>query len=138
MRIFLIAILLTPVWAQEPPSAEGAIPRRPMPEPKNLQVLKIPTSELIPTMRMFNASLGVRCDYCHVQGNFASDDNPHKNVAREMIRMTQQINTHFQGNANRVGCFTCHRGAAEPPSAPPASAEQPKPPAGEQLKPPQQ
>jgi hypothetical protein len=100
-----------------------------MPEPKNLQILKMPTPELIATMRAFNASLGVRCDHCHVMGNFASDENPHKNVAREMIKMTQQINTHFQGDSSRVGCFTCHRGGTAPPSTPPAGAEPPKPPA---------
>jgi len=130
MRILLtIAIVLLPVMAQEPPPPAGAKPQRPMPEPKNLQILKIPTSELIPMMRMFNASLGVRCDHCHVMGNFASDENPHKNVAREMIKMTQQINTHFDGNAAHVGCFTCHRGGTEPPAAPPPGAEPPKPPA---------
>ena len=54
-----------------------------MPEPKNLKVLKVPTSELIPIMRSFSAGLGVECDFCHVKGDFASDDNPHKNIARE-------------------------------------------------------
>ncbi len=95
-----------------------------MPEPKNLQVLKIAPDQLIPTMRSYNAALGVKCDFCHVEGNFASDDKRHKQIARHMITMTQGINEQFfKGNA-RVACFTCHHGEEEPKGAPGAAAHE--------------
>src|SRR5580692_13151166 len=66
-------------------------------KPKNLQVLPKdwPGSRLQPVMIGFTRALGVRCSYCHVgeEGkplstfDFASDDNPNKNRAREMLRM---------------------------------------------------
>jgi hypothetical protein len=97
-----------------------------MPEPKNLQVLKVPASELIPIMRSFNAALGVECNYCHIRGDFASDENPHKNIARKMITMSHEINTNFPDGKMHVTCYTCHRGEQEPKTAPAAAAEAPK------------
>ncbi len=90
-----------------------------MQEPKNLKILK--PDEVMNTMRTFTSGLGVRCDFCHIQGDFASDENRVKLTARNMIAMVQQINTHFGGNP-KVTCYTCHRGETEPKSAPPAAA----------------
>lgn len=128
MRKLLLLGVVIPVWAQQP-SPQQPVGRRPMPEPKNLQVLKIPASELMPTMRAYSEALGVRCNFCHVRGDFASDENPHKKMARRMITMTQDVNAHFQDNNVHVTCYTCHRGAEEPKTAPPAqtSPEAPKP-----------
>jgi len=88
-----------------------------MPPPKNLKLLK--PENLMETMQAFRVALGVRCDFCHVRGDFASDENPHKGIAREMILMTRQINTHFPDGKMHVGCYTCHRGAEEPAMHPP-------------------
>ena len=60
------------------------------------------------------------CSYCHVQGDFASDDNPKKDMARMMISMVKDINAKFPDGKMHVTCFTCHRGAEEPLTAPPA------------------
>lgn len=88
-----------------------------MPEPKNLKILK--PDQVMPAMRAFTASLGVRCDFCHVQGDFASDEKHHKEIARRMLVMTHKINEeNFPGAEMRVTCFTCHRGASEPPAHP--------------------
>ncbi len=74
-------------------------------------------------MRSYTAALGVRCDYCHVRGDFASDENRKKLVARRMITMVENINSNnFANNRVKVTCYTCHRGAQEPPMAPPAPA----------------
>src|SRR6185503_20768896 len=59
---------------------------------KNIKVLNgLPQSQLIPVMNFFSASLGVRCNYCHVNNNgvwaFDSDEKPEKGTAREMITM---------------------------------------------------
>lgn len=86
-----------------------------MQEAKNLKILK--PEEVMPSMRSFTAGLGVRCDFCHVQGDRASDENPKKLTARNMIAMVQQINTHFNGSP-KVTCYTCHRGETEPKSTP--------------------
>jgi len=91
---------------------------------KNIQVLKgLPEAQLIPMMNLMSASLGVRCNYCHVNKGgdnwvFDSDDKPEKNTAREMITMVLSINkANFRGNTE-VGCFTCHRGRTGPVSVP--------------------
>src|SRR5205085_10159069 len=94
MRISLVLLFVATLSAQQPPP-QGGGPRRPPPEPKNLKVLKIPASELIPTMRAYSAALGVRCDHCHVQGDFAADDKPAKGTARMMITMAEEINGKF-------------------------------------------
>ncbi len=90
---------------------------------KNIKVLNaFPQSQLIPMMNLMSASLGVRCNYCHVnnagQWDYPSDDKPEKNTAREMIAMTLNINkTTFKGNL-QVSCFTCHRGRTQPNGVP--------------------
>src|SRR4030095_11765572 len=75
----------------------------------NVQVLK-GVRDLMPTMHFIRASLGVRCDYCHVTelNKYRLDDKPAKRRAREMIIMTRQLNeTAFQGR-QVVTCNTCH------------------------------
>ena len=65
---------------------------------QNLQVLPdtLTRDELIGIMRGFADGLGVQCGFCHVREDgefaFASDDKPHKETARGMIRMVRQIN----------------------------------------------
>ena len=103
---------------------------------KNLKVLpKNTTKEQMDTiMRHFTASLGVKCNFCHVFNteqkamDFASDANKHKDVARNMMRMTKKINkkyfefTSYDALAStlQVTCHTCHNGKAEPTSWPTA------------------
>ncbi len=68
-------------------------------------------------MNMMRASMGTHCDYCHVlkeKWDFASDDNPKKKRAREMIRMVMDINQKNFGGQPVVSCFTCHRGSPHP------------------------
>ena len=123
MRLFasLSLACLIPLFAQQPPQQGGG--GRTPPTPKNLKVLKVePGQSVIPTMRSYTTALGVRCDFCHVQGDFASDENHKKDTARMMITMVQDINSKFRGNRERVTCYTCHRGEAEPKTAPPATA----------------
>lgn len=123
MRKFLLIFTLIVAWAQQPP-AGAPKPHGPMPEPKNLKVLKVPGAELMPIMRSFSTGLGVECDFCHVKGDFASDDNPHKDIARKMIVMAQQINSsNFPDGKMHVTCYTCHRGEEEPKTAPAAGSE---------------
>jgi hypothetical protein len=120
--IAYLALLLTvvPASAQFPPERAT-----------NLLVLpkSISMDSLVSVMGSFTRALGVRCGHCHVQRDgqtleqidFALDDNPRKNTAREMLRMVTAINgTHLARLTSRrqpaieVSCATCHRGVAEP------------------------
>ena len=124
MRQFALFFFAAVVFAQQPPAPEPGKPKR-MPEPKNLRVLKVPPSELIGIMRNYSAALGKQCTFCHVQGNFASDENPHKEIARKMIVLTQDVNAKLTNGAEGktvVSCFTCHRGEEHPQVDAPAGA----------------
>jgi photosynthetic reaction center cytochrome c subunit len=85
----------------------------------NVQVLK-GERDLLPTMHFIRASLGVRCDYCHVaeNGKYRLDDKPAKIRAREHIVMTRQINEVAYGGKLIVTCNTCHRGSPKPVAIP--------------------
>ena len=97
--------------------------KREVPPPSNLKILKVNTgAEVGQIMRTFTVGLGVQCAYCHIQGNNASDENPKKEVARSMIRLTQDINAKVGEGKLRVTCYTCHRGEAEPKTAPEPTA----------------
>lgn len=89
---------------------------------KNIKVLTgMPASQMYPVMHLMRASLGVRCDFCHVaeNGKFDLDDKEEKETAREMIRMVLDINkNNFEGRTV-VTCNTCHRGSEHPVSVPP-------------------
>jgi len=86
---------------------------------KNIQVLKgIPAEQLIPTMQFIAASLGVECEYCHVEHANEKDDKKPKRTAREMITMMMAINKNNFDGHREVTCYTCHRGAANPVGTP--------------------
>ena len=89
---------------------------------KNIQVLKgLPSSQMLSVMHFIRASLGVRCDYCHIaeNGKYWMDDKPPKQVARRMIQMTAEINKRDYGGKIVVTCNTCHQGRTVPISIPP-------------------
>src|SRR5580693_8504385 len=69
--------------AGAPQAASTAGPKKAEEQFKNIQVLKgIPADQLIPAMQFITASLGVECEYCHVQGAFEKDDKKPKQAAR--------------------------------------------------------
>ncbi len=118
MRLLLALCPLVMLCAQEKQAPEKQA-KAPPPPPTNLKVLKVTTGQEVgQIMRTFTVGLGVQCVYCHVQGNFASDENPKKDIARHMITMTQVINGNFSEGKLRVSCYTCHRGEPEPKTAP--------------------
>jgi hypothetical protein len=119
MRLLRLLVPITlmvglAVFAQEAPKGgkKGGGP------PKNLKILPA-DANLIPTMRSFAAGLGVQCDFCHEMDR-SSDDKPQKNTARMMITMVKDINSKFPDGQQHVTCYTCHRGAEKPLTAPPA------------------
>jgi Photosynthetic reaction centre cytochrome C subunit len=101
---------------------------------KNIKVLTgMPQSQLIPVMNFFAASMGRRCNYCHVnnqgQWDYASDAKPEKTSAREMIKLVMDINkTTERMKLDPVSCYTCHRGRTSPQSIPALPLPLPSPP----------
>src|SRR5262249_30201320 len=112
MRLLIFLLLPVSLSAQHQ-GGRGATPPNP---PKNLKLLA-PNTEIPFVMRSFNEALGVECVYCHVQGDFAADTNPKKEIARKMIAMVRLIDTSFPSSTgvfpegyHEVDCSTCHRG----------------------------
>ncbi|HEY7788889.1 MAG TPA: c-type cytochrome [Vicinamibacterales bacterium] len=105
------------------------------PAPKNVQVLTgMSLKDIRADMQIVSQSLGVQCTFCHVAGNFASDEKPQKATARKMMTMVKDINAKYFPRRNgaetanadpikgRVSCYTCHNGATEPKRLPPSAA----------------
>ena len=68
-------------------------------------------------------AIGGSCNTCHVGGNFASEENSKKLIARRMLEMTRAINKQFfpdhkpkpgESVLGRVTCYTCHQGETTP------------------------
>lgn len=94
---------------------------------KNVQALKgTPANQIVPSMQFISNSLGVECEFCHVQGAFDKDDKKTKLTARQMIEMQMAINRdNFKGRPE-VTCFSCHRGSHDPVGVPIIAEEEPK------------
>jgi photosynthetic reaction center cytochrome c subunit len=86
---------------------------------KNIQILKdVPADQIIPAMQFISASLGVECEYCHVEHAFDKDDKKPKVTTRKMMEMMFNINKETFEDQREVTCFTCHQGGARPASIP--------------------
>ena len=129
-----VAVLLFPgaygagVRAQQPPAQppqpQGAPGGGRGGPPKNLQVLKdVSPDQLQLTMQYIAASLGVQCNFCHVQGQNDLDDKPTKRTAREMMKMVGKINGTFFDAKPRVSCASCHNGRSKPVRTAPLAIE---------------
>lgn len=104
------------------------------PQPRKLQNIKaLPADwtyqQVDHLMDEYKVDLGVNCRYCHAadknnprRTDAASDDNPKKDIARNMIRMTMEMNQKYiatiahsdTSKVQLITCNTCHRGAAKP------------------------
>ncbi len=87
---------------------------------------QFPAGRLLAIMEFgYSRSLGVDCTHCHTPENWASEDKPTKQIAREMQVMSNKINQEilptfkaFEGREGRnrplINCTTCHRGEVKP------------------------
>ncbi len=84
-------------------------------------------SEMNKYMKSISKDLGVKCSHCHNMNN-KSENTPEKDIAREMILLTQHINKMLNNKENDitledmnvgskkknssvvVTCWTCHKG----------------------------
>lgn len=134
MRTFVLGCSLSPLlsltcWAQTqaPTPAPSPAERR----YENLKVLPtdIGHDDLIKVMGGLTRALGVKCVFCHAAANgqrptaeeFKLDTNEHKDIARAMMRMTDDINNRQlpllgkdPSRLQKVSCTTCHGGLKEP------------------------
>jgi len=110
-------------------SLSAFMPQQEKPKPTNLKVLpkNISHDDLDKVMDGFKAALGVKCGFCHSPQkdnpkklDFASDENPKKDIARNMMRMTKKINKKYfhekdkSGKLINISCASCHNGKEEP------------------------
>jgi photosynthetic reaction center cytochrome c subunit len=110
-----------------PAKSEGQ-PKTAAEQFKNIQILKeMPADQLIPAMQFMTASLGVDCEYCHVERAFDKDDKKTKGYARHMMEMMFNINKENFDNQRWVTCYSCHQGSPHPPSIPAITAKEKAP-----------
>ena len=84
---------------------------------RTIQVLTgVPRDEILATMRVISASLGVECEFCHESNRTLNTEK--KDVARKMMTMTLALNKASFGAQLRVTCYTWHRGSSSPLAAP--------------------
>ena len=125
--------------------AKGQMPHEmQLPKPTNLQILPkdISGHDLMGIMQEYSKALGVECTFCHAtdpqthKPDFASDAKPDKEIARTMMRMTQDINSKYISTVKdpdatpaerTVTCGTCHRGKTMPAPFLPAAGAQHQP-----------
>jgi photosynthetic reaction center cytochrome c subunit len=125
-----VLLCISGVWAvaQSQTTAPPETPKTAEQQFKNIQVLKdIPADQLIPSMQFISASLGVECDFCHVEHEMQKDDKKEKQTARKMISMELAVNKANFKSEVEVTCYTCHRGSAHPVGTPILSADVSKP-----------
>jgi photosynthetic reaction center cytochrome c subunit len=124
----LLCIWAATALAQSQTASPTEAPKTAEKQFKNIQVLKdIPAEQLIPTMQFIASSLGVDCEFCHVEHEMDKDDKKEKKTARKMIEMELAINKSHFDNEIEVTCYTCHRGTPHPVGTPVLSAEAAKP-----------
>ena len=127
MRPILTAVVASSLSASLAAQAPGKFPPDSL---INTQVIPrtTPVIQVIGTMRNFAFGLGVRCQFCHIgeEGqplatfDFATDKKRNKLVARQMMRMLQEINARLDTIPQRgsppvvATCSTCHRGVSRP------------------------
>lgn len=127
MRLFLVGLAALAIPAALASQAPG---RWPPDSLVNVQVIPrtTPVMEVVGAMRNIAFGLGVRCQFCHVgeegmpleRFDFPSDEKRTKLVARQMMRMVQEINRRLDTIPGRtsaglqVSCATCHRGVSRP------------------------
>ena len=118
LLIFSLTILMLSgaVWAQAP--------KPELVESPNVKVLTgLYAQQFQEEMNLIVQGLGVTCNTCHVARNFAAEDKPIKQKAREMMEMVKALNKQYfpdykpkEGESvlGRVTCYTCHKGESTP------------------------
>ena len=122
VSLILVAFVFVGIAATSPPARNSE---------RNLKVLPkdISNADLDSIMDTYSRQLNVGCEFCHAESktnknevDYASDDKPEKEITRQMMRMTADINKDYfnytiiykAGEKMAVTCFTCHDGFPRP------------------------
>lgn len=121
----LLVFALTIIAGTTPTRAQAPTPT--VVESPNVKVLTgLYAQQFQEEMNLMVQALGVSCNTCHVPRNFASEDKPLKQTARQMLEMTRALNKQYfpdhkpkEGESvlGRVTCYTCHKGEQLPKSS---------------------
>ena len=121
----VVATAQAPAPAAQAPAAAGAQTQLISDQVlKNIQVLKgVPIDTFFEAMGLFASSMGGDCTYCHSKKAVFDRDafaeaTPRIQRARQMIVMMNTINKTYFAGQTKVTCFTCHRAAYSPETAP--------------------
>lgn len=103
---------------------------------KSIKVLNnMPADQMGKVMNMMSSSLGVDCKFCHASNDsdYEKEGFEHKDMARQMLKMTFELNKNYFNGRPEINCNTCHKGISHPqPSFPltptAAPVERPKQP----------
>ena len=127
----IVVVVSVAVFAQGQAQGQQTPPGRGRgPAPQNLQVLPKDWTlqQAQAYMRTVAGALGVECSHCHVgtPQDRAKDDKPEKLKARKMLQILATINNDLLKDigdepapgTQKVTCYTCHRGALKPATAP--------------------
>ena len=102
---------------------------------KSIKVLNdMPAEQMGKVMNMMAASLGVNCKFCHAanDGDYEKEGFEHKDAARQMLKMTFDLNKNYFDGRPEINCNSCHQGKSHPqavfPLQPTVVEERPKQP----------
>lgn len=132
--LFTSAFLLPIADMQTKPQVETAGQKF-----KSIKVLnEMPADQMGKVMNMMSASLGVNCKFCHASndGDYEKEGIEHKDIARQMLRMTFDLNKNYFDGRPEINCNSCHQGKAHPQATIPLTpAAQEARPAQPEIKP---
>jgi hypothetical protein len=74
----------------------------------------LPANALLGVMEFYSRALGVTCDHCHVEGEWASDARLMKLMSRRMLEIGEALQREYFTTPGAVSCWTCHRGETLP------------------------
>jgi hypothetical protein len=84
---------------------------------KSIKVLnEMPADQMGKVMNMMAASLGVNCKFCHASndGDYEKEGFEHKDMARQMLKMTFDLNKNYFEGRPEINCNSCHQGKSHP------------------------
>ena len=78
-----------------------------------------PRAERSVSMSVYAASLGQRCDHCHIEKLWGDDSKYQKGLTFKMLSLFEEIPKYFEpARMPRLQCFLCHQGKVKPERAP--------------------
>ncbi len=78
-----------------------------------------PRAERAVSMTVYAASLGRRCDHCHIEGLWGDESKYQKLLTFRMLSLFEEIPTYFEASRQpTLQCFLCHQGAVKPEREP--------------------